>query len=70
MEILAGCSFIARMSKNFLERYKGLNISSESFTEFIEEKDKTDKIETNVDKNSTHMISVGNNPDTSSIYTI
>ena len=45
MAILAGCSFISRMSKNFMERCKVFDSSSESYDEFIDEKEKPDENE-------------------------
>lgn len=56
LAILAGCSFLARMTKNFFERCQVFDITSEKYAEFIDEKDENNKSRNeagpNCDKNT------------------
>ena len=50
LAILAGCSFISRMTKYFLERMKIFDQTSDSYAEFIDEKEKSEEAKSRNDQ--------------------
>ena len=71
--MLAGCSFLSRMTKYLLERNHIFDYTAESYVEFIDEKDKTDN---NISRNDAEIVKeknsvnldpqTNNNPDSMS----
>jgi hypothetical protein len=74
MAILAGCSFISRMTKYFLERMRIFNLTEEDYAEFLEENEKNEDTKSKIDPNSVRKNNANskvemqqtNNPNTSS----
>lgn len=74
MAILAGCSFISRMMKYFLEKLKIFNSIEETYAEFLEENEKNEDTKSRNEQNinginninSKVEMKANNNPDTSS----
>jgi len=74
MAILAGCSFISRMMKYFLERLKIFNSIEENYSEFLEENERNEKTNSRNEPNNNGINNINskvemkgnNNPDTSS----
>jgi hypothetical protein len=61
LAILAGCSFISRMTKYFLERLKIFNLTEEDYTEFLEENEKNEVTKSKIEQSNNRKKNANSN---------